>query len=182
MPSEPIREVTESGFKVSWSRGSSFRLAELDPYRKLSGCSLKEMDFGWHDGTKGHLVLLELKGSEVWGAFDKDKAEAYEHLVANLKGKATDVLLILAAVWAKTDFGALLSPLLPAATRTFPGTSKLKLIFLVDTPATRAPLLGPVKDELNRVLAGRTSLYGIKRVTLVDFDRARTMGLPVARV
>lgn len=182
MPKQPVREVTESGFKVSLPKKSSFRLADLDPYKRLSGCSLKEMDVGWYDGTKGHLILLELKGSEVWQKFDHDKTTAHDHLVENLKGKATDVLLILASVWAKTDIGSQLSHLLPAKVRAFPGTSKLKLIFLVDTPATRAPLLGAVKDELNRVLAGRTSLYGVKRVTLVDFDRAEDMGLPVARV
>jgi hypothetical protein len=182
MPEQPVREVTESGFKVSWPQSSSFRLAEMAPYKQLSGCCLKEMDVGWHDGTKGHLVLLELKGSELWQTFDRDKTAAHDHLVANLKGKATDVLLILASVWARTEVGAQLSLLLPAAARKFPGASKLKLIFLVDTPATRAPLLGPVKDELNRVLAGRTNLYGIKRVSLVDFDRAQAMGLPVTRV
>jgi hypothetical protein len=181
MPAQPVREVTESGFKVSWPQTASFRLADLEPYKKLSGCCLKEMDVGWHDGTNGHLCLLELKGSKVWDAFDQDKTTAHDHLVENLMGKATDVLLTLASVWAQTEFGTQLSRLLPAAARAFPGTSKLKFIFLVDTPATRAPLLGPVKDELNRRLAGRASLYGIKRVTLVDFDRAQSSGLPVTR-
>jgi len=177
----PVREVNESGFKVSLPQSSSFRLADLAPYQQLSGRCLKEMDIGWHDGTTGYLVLLELKGSDVWNAFDSNAAAAHDHLVANLKGKATDVLLILASVWSQTDFGAQLSPLLPAIARTFPGMSKLKLIFLVDTPPTRLPLLGPVKDELNRVLAGRAGLYGIRRVTIIDFDKAKAIGLPVKR-
>ncbi len=178
----PVRQVTESGFKVSWPRSSSFRFADLAPYQQLSGCCLKEMDVGWYDVAKGHLVLLELKGSGVWDAFEKDIPTAHKHLVQNFEGKATDVLLILASVWAQTDFGNSLAPLLPVNARTFPGASRLKLIFLVDTPPTRAPLLGAVKDELNRVLAGRVSMYGIRRVTLVDFERARGLGLPVARV
>jgi hypothetical protein len=181
MPAKPVREVKEAGFKVSLPQASSFRLSELTPYAQLCGRCRKEMDVGWCDDAKGHTVLLELKGAEVWHAFDSTKATAHDHLVESLSGKATDVLLILASVWAGTDFGARLSPLLPAAARKFPGTSKLKLIFLLDTPASRAPLLGAVKDELNRVLAGRASLYGIRRVTLVDFARAQGMGLPVAR-
>lgn len=181
MPEQPVREVVDSGFKVSLSEASSFRLSDLAPYQQLSGCCLKEMDVGWHDGSQGRLFLLELKGAEVWDAFDRSKTAAHEHLVANLKGKATDVLLILASVWAQTEFGLQLSPLLPAAARAFPGAAKLKLIFLVDTPATRTPLLGPVKDELNRLLSGRVSLYGIRRVTLIDFDRAQKMGLPITR-
>jgi hypothetical protein len=181
MPGHRNREVTESGFKVSCPHASSFRLADLEPYKRLSGRCLKEMDIGWHDSKKGHLILLELKGSEVWDAFDEDRSTAHEHLLDNLSGKATDVLLILAAVWTQTDFGKDLSPQLPADARIYPGASNLKLIFLVDTPASRTALLGPVKDELNRVLAGRVSLFGIKRVTLVDFDRAKNMGLPVER-
>jgi hypothetical protein len=181
MPIATVREVTESGVKVSLPAGASFRLADLPPYQLLSGSSLKEMDVGWHDGAQGRLFLLEIKGLEIWRAFDVSTTAAHDHLVSNLATKATDVLLILAALWSGTELGQEFSPLLPSAVRVFPGASKLKLVFLVDTPVTRAPLLGPVKDELNRVLEGRIKLYGIRRVTVVDFDGAQRMGLPVAR-
>ncbi len=39
----------------------------------------------------------------------------------------------------------------------------------------------PVKDALNRELAGRVRLFGVRNVTLIDFDQAQKMGLPVER-
>ncbi len=181
MASSTIRTVTESGFRVDLARTSSFRFADLEPYKKLSGCHLKEMDVGWIDATDGRIVLLELKGMDLWNAFDRDAKAAHEHLVESLGNKATDVLLILSAMWSGTATGAELGRLLPAESAHFPGEGKLKLYFLVDTPASRLPLVGLVKDELNRVLSGRLQLFGIKRVTLVDFDRAISLRLPVAR-
>ena len=85
------------------------------------------MDVGWYDSAKGALVLLELKGAEVWTAFNFDADQAHNHLISNLVDKASDVLLILGSVWARTEFGNELAALLPEKTRRFPGTAKLKL-------------------------------------------------------
>ena len=175
------RTVVESGFRVTTDSATSFRLADLEPYRKPSGLSLKEMDIGWWEGSASQLVLLELKGSEVWDAFDSSVAVAHDHLVANLRAKATDVLLLLAAVWLGTTRGAELKGLLPKEVHRYPGDGNIKLVFLVDTPVSRKPLLGAVKNELNRMSAGRTRLFGIQHLTVVDLDVAVKMGLPVER-
>ena len=182
MPPIATREFTESGFTVTVSSANSFCLAEMDPYKRLSGRNLKEMDVGLIDTANDCLMMLELKGSEVWEAFDYDKKVAHEHLVENLGSKATDVLLILSAAWAKTGVGVDFASLLPQRGTKYLGDGKLKLCFLVDTPATRASLLGMVKDELSRVLSGRLQLFGIKRITILDFERAKSMKLPVKRV
>ena len=176
------RTVVESGIKVTADSATSFRLADLEPYRKLSGLSLKEMDIGWWDGSASRLVLLELKGSEVWDAFDSPMKDAHDHLVANLGSKAADVLMLLAATWLGTTRGAELKGLLPKEVQSYPGDGRIKLVFLVDTPASRRPLLVAVKDELNRKTAGRARLFGIRHLTVVDLDVAVKMGLPVERV
>ena len=111
------RTLAESGFEVTLDWNTSFRLADFDPYRKLSGLSLKEMDLGWWDDSATRVVFLELKGSGLWDAFDSTKDEAHNHLVTNLRDKATDVLM----------------------------------------------------------------LFGVEHLTLVDFDVAVKMGLPVTR-
>lgn len=175
------RTVIESGFKVTTDSAVSFRLANLSPYRKLSGLCLKEMDIGWWDGSAARLVLLELKGSEVWDFFDASKEEAHNHLVETLRAKATDVLMLLAAVWLGTTRGSELKRLLPKEVGRYPGDGKIKLVFLVDTPPSRRPLLTAIKDDLNKRSAGRSRLFGVQHLTVVDLDVAAKMDLPVTR-
>jgi len=177
----PMRSVVDSGFEVSVDEDTSFRFAEFAPYKSLSGLHLKEMDVGWWDSGRARIVMLELKGETIWDAFDSSDDEVHEHLVSNLRAKATDVLLMLAASWIGTTEGAKIRALLPARVGCYPGDDHIKLIFLIDTPPARRLLLTPVKDALNRKVAGRTRLFGIKHVTVIDFDKATQLGLPVQR-
>ena len=176
-----MREVIESGFKVTLYKENSFRFCESPAYQRLSGLSLKEMDIGWWDTTNSKLILLELKGIEIWQGFDKSKDTAHDYLVKSLKGKVTDVLLMLAAVWVKTEIGKEIKTSMPSHIHQYQGDGSVKLIFLIDTPASRKSLLLPVKDSINKELAGRVRVFGIKHVTLIDFDIAQKMGLPVER-
>ena len=174
-----MREIVESGFTVRVPRASSFRFAEIEAYRKLSGKHLKEMDIGWWDD--GKLYLLELKGAEIWDKFDVDRDSAHKHITSELSKKVTDVLLILGSVWSETEIGKNIASDLPPKVRKYPGESGIKLIFLVDTPDSRKPLMAAVKDNINRHLEGRINLFGIKRVTIVDLELAQKMGLPIER-
>jgi len=175
------REIIESGFKVTVPEEASFRFEENQHYRKLSGIGLKEMDVGWWNNDNNKLIFLELKGIEVWEGFDKSKDNAYEYLVKSLKGKVTDVLLIMAATWIETGIGKDIKTQLPKVVHQYPGDGSLKLIILIDTPDSRKPLLSPLKDAVNNKLAGRVRLFGVPHVTIIDFDTANKMGLPVTR-
>jgi len=88
---------------------------------------------------------------------------------------------MLAAVWVETIIGKGLKKSLPGHACQYQGDGSLKLIFLIDTPTSRRALLLPVKDAINRELAGRVRLFGVKHITLVDFEIANKMGLPVER-
>lgn len=176
-----IREVIESGFKVTITEENSFRFCENPVYKNLSSLSLKEMDIGWWDITDSKLFLLELKGCDIWREFDKSEDSAHKYLLKSLKGKITDTLLMLAAVWVETGKGKELKIFLPNHIHQYPSDGNLIFIVLIDTPISRKPLLLSVKDAINRELAGRIRLFNVKYVTLVDFDTARTMGLPVQR-
>ena len=127
-----MREVIESGFKVTLSKENSFRFCESPAYQRLSGLSLKEMDIGWWDTTNSKLILLELKGTEIWQGFDKSKDTAHDYLVESLKGKVTDVLLMLAAAWVKTGIGNELKAHIPNHVHQYRGDGSIKLIFLID--------------------------------------------------
>ena len=175
------RDVTESGFKITVPEENSFRFSENPAYQRLSGLSLKEMDIGWWDDTKNRLILLELKGIEIWKNFDKDKDSAHGYFVKTLEKKATDVLLMLAAVWVKTDSGKDIAAHLPSLVQEYPGDNNINFIFLIDTPTSRRPLLSSVSDAVNKTLAGRIRLFGVKRVTLINFDIAQKMGFPIKR-
>ena len=176
-----MREIIESGFKVIVPDETSFRLGEDPVYRNLSGLGLKEMDIGWWDTANNKLLFLELKGIDIWQEFDRKKHTAHAYLVQSLKGKVTDVLLMMAAIWTGTDTGKEFGASVPGRVHQYRGDGSLKLIFLIDTPASRKALLLPVKDAINRELAGRVRLFGVQHITLVDFDTACKMGIPVFR-
>ena len=176
------RNIVESGFKVSVPGQASFRLEENQHYQKLSGIGLKEMDVGWWDNNSSRLVFLELKGKEIWKGFDKSENNAYEYLMKSIKGKITDVLLMMAAVWIETDVGKRIKSQLPKVVHQYPGDNRIRIIVLIDTPSSRKPLLTSLKDAVNKKLAGRVRLFGVPRVNIIDFDTANKMGLPVTRV
>jgi len=181
MDEKEIRHLTESGFEITVPTENSFRFSENSAYQRLSGLGLKEMDIGWWDTANNKLILIELKGIEIWQGFDKAKDSAHKYLVEALNGKVTDVLLMLAAVWVKTGIGKEIGTDLPNHTHQYRGDGSIKLIFLIDTPPSRQSLLLPVKDAINKAIAGRVRLFGINHVTLINFDVARKMGLPVER-
>ncbi len=174
-----MREIVESGFTVRVPRASSFRFAEIEAYRKLSGKHLKEMDIGWWDD--GKLYLLELKGAKIWDKFDVDRDSAHKHMTSELSKKVTDVLLILGSVWSETEIGNNIGADLPSEVRKYPGERGVKLIFLIDTPESRKPIMSAVKDYINSRLEGRINLFGIRHVTLVNFESTRKMRLPIER-
>jgi len=101
--------------------------------------------------------------------------------MSSLKGKATDVLLMLAAMWIETDIGRDLKAFMPKDAHKYHGDNSLKLIFLIDTPFSRRSLLLPVKDDINRQLAGCARLFGMKNISIIDLEIAKNMGLPVTR-
>jgi hypothetical protein len=175
------REISESGFKITVPAAASFRFSESPTYKKLSGLILKEMDVGWWDSRTNKMMLVELKSTEIWDEFDKSAETAHGHLVAVINGKATDTLLMLCAAWAGTNEGNDLKAALPSETHSYPGEGNIKLIFLIDTPPSRRALLSPMKDAVNKALAGRVRLFGIKRVILLDLETAEKMALPIVR-
>ncbi|MCD6326449.1 SWIM zinc finger family protein [bacterium] len=178
---DEMSEITESGFRVTVPKETSFRFCDCPAYQRLSGLCLKEMDIGWWDKGTSRLLLIELKGEEVWREFDKSKVAAHEHMLTALKGKLTDTLLMLVAVWIETGVGKELSKSLPALVRQYPGDGKLGFVFLVDTPASRSPMLTAVKDDMNKELEGRMRLFGVRRVAIVNLAVAQDIGIPVER-
>jgi len=88
----------ESGVNIDLSRYSHFRFENCEGYRKISGCNVKEIDFGWWNEGEKCLYLLEIKDytSNPNRLVEKDKSK---ELIENLLKKSIDVLLMLSAVW-----------------------------------------------------------------------------------
>lgn len=51
--------LEESGLRLGFPAGHSFRFQDSKAYRALCGQALKEMDFAWYQGTR--LYLLEIR-------------------------------------------------------------------------------------------------------------------------
>ena len=111
------------------------------------------MDIGWWDTAHSKLILLELKGIEIWQDFDKSKDTAHDYLVKSIKGKVTDVLLTLSTVWVKTKTGKEIKTSIPSYIHQYQGDGSVKLIFLIDKSVLRKSLLLPIKDAINKELA-----------------------------
>jgi hypothetical protein len=86
-------------------------------------------------------------------------------------------------VWINTATGKELRKDLPVEAHNYPGENGIKLIFLIDTPEKYRPLLSPIADAINGSLAGKLRLFGVRRITLMDFDtaRAREIGIRISR-
>lgn len=177
LPAVP-RVLRESGVEVRVPPGG-FRFCEVAAYRSLSGQGLKEMDVGFWDPARARLLLLELKGREVWDA--PPPAVPHEHLVEVCVQKAVDTLLMLSVAWIGTTPGQALRSALPPEAQAYPGDRRVKLVFLIDIPDEKRELLLAIRDELNARLRGKLALFGIPNVTVVSLEVAQKMGLPVQR-
>ncbi len=173
----------ESGLRVE-APPPAFRLSTLTAYRALSGRSLREMDVCWLDTARlgpPRLLLLELKGMKVWDSPPDDPQRPHEHLVRSCVEKANDTLLMLLSACLPTPWGEGLAQQLPVPLAGLLRTAALKLVFLIDIPATSRELLLAVREEINHRLAGRLGVFSLRHVSVIDFESARKMGLPVTR-
>jgi hypothetical protein len=173
----------ESGFRIA-PPDPAFRIAETAAYRALSGRRLKEMDVGWWETLpdgRHRLLLLEVKGIKVWQTPPDNPAKPHEHLVQTCVDKATDTLLMLAGKWTATTWGQELTKELPVEVSVYPGDAALKLVFLIDIPTRRRELLLAVREEINSRLSGRLGIFGKQSVSIIDFESAQKMGLPITR-
>ena len=154
-----MREIIESGFKIMFQKEAFFRFSEMNAYRKISGKMMKEMDAAWWKHDNKGIYLIELKGVEVWDAFDKSKSKAIDHMVKTIQTKVTDTLLMLSAIWAQTEIGTEFKNEVPECFHTYPGKGKIKLRFVIDMPKMNNEKykhsLMAVKDKINKELAGR---------------------------
>ena len=166
------RVIIESGFKATFPEEKSFRLQDIDVYRRLSGKALKEMDIGWWDEDKNRLVFIELKGGDT--EFEK------KHFIDNITQKVTDVLLIMSAVWIGTRKGNDIRKQLPEPIHHYHEDRRLMFVVVIDISDESLQLIPPVREAINGRLEGRLHLFGVHRIFIVNLSRAIQMGLPVS--
>jgi len=164
----------ESGLIITLPDGEHFRFQDCQAYKQLSGVNLKEMDFGWWQTDTNTLWLIELKEY----AHLTYEEQLPDYLLDNLVNKATDSLLMLAAMWAKTNQGLKLAECLPPVIHQFSGRLKLFFILKIDKIAFKSQI-GVLKDELKNRLRGRIAFFDVRHVTLVDHLTAIKCGLPL---
>jgi hypothetical protein len=167
----------ESGLQVHLPDEDSFRFEDCAAYRRLSGWSLKEMDFGWWDGDRQIFWLMELKDYSRLSPRER----LPEPLFDNLLNKATDSLLMLSSVWLQTEQGATLRRCLPDTCHRLP--PRLKLVFVIKLH--QLPIiadLGPLGVRLKTRLRGRVALFDldVRDVAIADHQTAIKLGLPLS--
>jgi hypothetical protein len=163
----------ESGLVITLPDSEHFRFQDCQAYKPLSGQFLKEMDFGCWQADKNTLWLIEIK--EYASLMPEEQLP--DHLLDNFVNKATDSLLILAALWAKTNQGLEFASCLPPQIHQFPKRLKFFFILKIDEVLFKSKI-GPLKDELKNRLRGRLALFDVRHVTLVDHLTAIKCHLP----
>jgi hypothetical protein len=142
----------ESGLVITLPDGEHFRFQDCQAYKRLSGQFLKEMDFGWWQADKNTLWLIEIYASLM------PEEQLPAHLLDNFVNKATDSLLILAALWAKTNQGLEFASCLPPQIHQFPKRLKFFFILKIDEVLFNSKI-EPLKDELKNRRRDKLALF-----------------------
>lgn len=169
---------SESPFEVDLPADDSFRFQDIPAYKRLKGRHLKEMDFGWWDLDRHTLWLLELK--DYQGMSPQERLPS--NLLAVLRGKAKDTLLMLSATWLATSTGREIARSLPQSCKRWPGLrAKIKMVFVLRvTKKHRKADLAPLRDKLKEELRGALELFDAPDAQLLDHNTAmKLVGLPI---
>jgi hypothetical protein len=176
--------LSKSGIKAEWPEERGFRFSRMGGFSSFTGGRLKPMDLGFWDERKGTLWLVELAGREIWmprTSEDNPLGVAYAEpgspmpaprMTHTLLMRALDTLVILGCIWSGVGSCADLVHEVPVPVRMYPGENHIRMMFVFDTPQDRLELLSPIKDELITLLAGRTRLLGIDRISVLDVRSA----------
>lgn len=166
--------VEESGLRLGFPAGQSFRFQQLTGYRRLSGQSLKEMDFAWHHKTT--LYLLEVRDyRDLEQSLHREDLVPTDHKTSpyrfrELVDKVTDSLMMLLAARAKTKRGQSLAAEMPdyAKSRT-----ELRLIIALGLPPNLRVHLTALRHAINARLRGRIALADVAAVSVLDYEHLR---------
>lgn len=145
----------ESGVSIDLSAYAHFRFENCEGYRKIKGCNVKEIDFGWWNEEEECLYLLELKDFTANPERIVEKEKSVE-LIENLCKKSIDVVLMLSAVWLDNAGGREIKPCLPARARQ---KCKMKIFHLVRCDESIEPALNAMNDKLKNEFRGYRQLY-----------------------
>ncbi len=159
-----------------------FQMADLSTYIKIKGHKLKEMDFTWWISQDNQINLIELKN---FTKHPKAKEAPNPHTFFNdFITKATDHLLMLNAIWLKTDIGNSLLNDIVSCCPQFPNEiakiKRIKFYFIVKDDSTDAAIKHqPLQDEILKELRGRMQLFGVdylRDIYLLDHQTANQQG------
>ncbi|MDB9528948.1 hypothetical protein PN498_23345 [Oscillatoria sp. CS-180] len=169
----------ESGLEVDLPDHQIFRFCDCTAYRRLSSYSLKEMDFGWWDNQASTLWLMELKDYSRLALEDK----LPNNLFGNFVDKATDSLMMLAAVWSNSEHGQALGRCLPTPCTSFPQQPhEIKLVFVLKLESQQLlTQLSALSVRLRNRLRGRIALFNMSMTDLILLDHMTAIraGLPI---
>jgi hypothetical protein len=178
----------ESGLTWVFPDKECFQMADLSTYTKIKGHNLKEMDFTWWTSQDSKLNLIELKDfTQLSHPRAKNPPEPKDFLDSFIK-KATDHLLMLNALWLKTDLGKDLlndiTPLCPQFPDEITKIKRMKFYFIVKDSSNDAAIKHePLQTEIRNKLRARMQLFGINHlqdIYLLDHQTAKNKGFPLS--
>lgn len=160
-------QYRESGISLDFGRypDTHFRWETNTAYRKLSGQSIKEIDFGWWDGK--YLNLLELK--------DYTRAELGDNvdkLLDNLTQKSVDTLIMLQSIWLNTPTGKQLAQQLPNSLHK---KVPIRIFHLINVTRKDVPTLLLFNSKLTNRFKGYQQLFNIQKYTALPPQAAQQL-------
>ncbi len=157
-------EFVESGLVFTLPDGACFRFESLNTYNTLSGQGLREMDFGWWD-RNGSLSLLEVFSRGAIG-----RLGSADGLSSVCISKIVDSILMLSAMWLGTKTGNCMQN---EISQSFPVFREPEPVFIyIVLVSSRDQVLSlPMMDIFNNRLYGKTRLFGIGRVSVLNAEQ-----------
>jgi hypothetical protein len=160
-------DVEEHTIRLEVPDDRSFRLDDCDTFRYIQGDTLHDMDVVWQNEGDDRLWLVELKDYGELIPRDPDR----DYLRENLTDKIRDVLYLLAALWAESDFGDRLRNDIEEAFPDFPETARpLRPVAILNVEDDQKGLIGALMTDLNAdgALTSVLSVMDVSHVLVVD--------------
>lgn len=162
-------DIKENTIRLEVPDGRSFRLDDCDTFLEIEGDTLHDVDVVWQNEEDERLWIVELKDYGELIPKDPDR----EYLQENLTDKIRDVLYLLAALWAESDFGEQLREEVEEGFPNFPETAcPIRPVAILNLEEEQEALISALMTDLNSdgALTSVLSVMDVSHVLVVDPD------------
>ncbi len=160
--------IAESNITLQFPDDNYFRFSDCQGYTSLSGYYFKEMDACWYDAENNIYWLIELKdysGSNL-------TSETIEQKSWDITRKAIDSLCMLLSCKHAYDYGAKITPCLPALLNE---QTQLKFITIIHCNENQKINVQHLHNQFRIKFKPYAELFGISNYAVIEHSMAAAL-------